>query len=334
LRPGEKLKDIRTRLAVTTREVTEKSQTIAQIEKNEEFCVSNAWLTEIENTEATPSIYKLYSLSVIYHVKFSALLALFGVDLTKIPKHQMKIQLQHTHLTNIDLDDPDTSVTFPVRFDRGFSLNETNLLSRMVEVWGEVPASLIQHLDLRHCLYGYIGLTDFMLYPLLRPGAFVQIDQTVKKVQRSMWRTEFDRPIYFFELRDGYACSWCDVQRNQLTLIPHPLSPSLTRHFVNGVDAELVGQVTGVAMRLRITMPSSATGTTTRYGSRLCQVLRPSADTPSAPLKKSPTCSTMLCSEAKATERNVSTCSKRSAAAATRSEKRWARPSWEYLPER
>ena len=118
LRPGEKLKDIRTRLAVTTREVTEKSQTIAQIEKNEEFCVSNAWLTEIENTEATPSIYKLYSLSVIYHVKFSALLALFGVDLTKIPKHQMKIQLQHTHLTNIDLDDPDTSVTFPVRFDR------------------------------------------------------------------------------------------------------------------------------------------------------------------------------------------------------------------------
>src|SRR2546430_15287442 len=131
-------------------------------------------------------------------------------------------------------------------------------LSRMVEVWGEVPASLIQHLDLRHCLYGYIGLTDFMLYPLLRPGAFVQIDQTVKKVQRSMWRTEFDRPIYFFELRDGYACSWCDVQRNQLTLIPHPLSPSLTRHFVNGVDAELVGQVTGVAMRLPAFMEPNA----------------------------------------------------------------------------
>ena len=258
LRPGEKLKDIRTRLAVTTREVTEKSQAIAQIERNEEFCISNAWLTEIENTEATPSIYKLYSLSVIYHIKFSALLALFGVDLTKIPKHQMKIQLQHTHLTNIDLDDPDASVTFPVRFDRGFSLNETNLLSRMVEVWGEVPASLIQHLDLRHSLYGYIGLTDFMLYPLLRPGSFVQIDQTVKKVQRSIWRTEFDRPIYFFELRDGYACSWCDVQRNQLTLIPHPLSPSLTRHFVNGVDAELVGQVTGVAMRLPTFMEPNA----------------------------------------------------------------------------
>lgn len=246
------------RLGVTTREVTEKSMVIAQIERNEEYCISNAWLTEIENTEATPSIYKLYGLSVIYHLKFSDLLALFGVDLTKIPKHQMKIRLQHTHLTNIELHDPDTKVTFPVRFDRGFNLNETNLLNRMVELWGEVPVSLIQHLDLRHCLYGYIGLNDYMLYPLLRPGSFVQIDQTVRKVQRAIWRTEFDRPIYFFELREGYACSWCDVQRNQLTLIPHPLSPSSTRHFINGVDAELIGQVTGVAMRLpTITEPDA-----------------------------------------------------------------------------
>src|SRR6266851_7695781 len=89
VRPGEQLKELRSRLGITTRHVTEKSQRIAEAEGNEEFYISNAWLTEIENTEATPSIYKLYSLSVIYHVKFSALLALFGVDLTKIPKHQM-----------------------------------------------------------------------------------------------------------------------------------------------------------------------------------------------------------------------------------------------------
>ena len=258
MRSGEKLKDVRTQLGITTREVTEKSLVIAQIEKNEEYCVSNAWLTQIENTEATPSIYKLYSLSVIYHLRFTDLLVLFGVDLTKIPGHQMKIQLQNTHLTNIDPHDQDTNVTFPIRFDRGFNLKETSLLSRMVEMWGQVPFSLIQHLDLRHCLYGYIGLSDFMLYPLLRPGSFVQIDQTVRKVQRSSWRTEFDRPIYFFELREGYACSWCDIQRNQFILIPHPLSPSSTRHFTNGVDAEIIGQVTGVAMRLPKFLESSA----------------------------------------------------------------------------
>lgn len=258
MRPGEKLKGVRARLGISTREVTEKSLVIAQVEKNDEYCVSNAWLTQIENTAATPSIYKLYSLSVIYHVKFADLLALFGVDLTKIPKHQMKIQLQNTHLTSIDPQDEDSNVTFPIRFDRGFTLNETSLVSRMVEMWGEIPVSLLQNLNLRHCLYGYIGLGDYMLYPLLRPGSFVQIDQTVRRVQRSNWRTEFDRPIYFFELRDGYACAWCDIQRNQLTLIPHPLSPSPTRHLVNGVDAEIIGQVTGVAMRLPTVQEASA----------------------------------------------------------------------------
>jgi len=260
LRPGERLKEIRMHLGITTRDVTEKSTLIAQAEANEEYCISNAWLTQIENTDATPSIYKLYSISTIYHVKFGELLSMFGVDLAKISKHQMKLRLQKTHLTNIDAPEQDRTVTFPVRFDPGFSLSETNLLSRMVETWGEIPISLIQHLDLRNCLYGYIGLRDYTLYPLLRPGSFVQIDQTSRKVQRFKWRTEFERPIYFLELRDGYACSWCDLQGQMLTLLPHPLSPCSSRHFTNGVDVEIIGQVTGVAMQLQQAPEGPAVG--------------------------------------------------------------------------
>jgi len=33
-----------------------------------------------------------------------------------------------------------------------------------------VPIALIQQLDIRHGRYGYIGLQDFAMYPLLRPG--------------------------------------------------------------------------------------------------------------------------------------------------------------------
>ena len=39
------------------------------------------------------------------------------------------------------------------------------------------------------------------MYPLLRPGSFVQIDSHVNRTHPSRWRTEFDRPIYFIELR-------------------------------------------------------------------------------------------------------------------------------------
>jgi transcriptional regulator with XRE-family HTH domain len=250
LRPGEQLKTLRSRLGITTRDVTEKSQQIAVAEGNEEFCISNAWLTQIENTHATPSIYKLYSLCAIYHLKFTELLLLFGVDLQKIGKFQLSAPLEKTHLTNIEAHDGDRTVTFPVRFDRGFDLEKTNLLSRMVEIWGEIPISLIQHLDVRHNLYGYVGLQDYTLSPMLRPGTFVQIDQKFRKVQSFRWRTEFDRPIYFVELRDGYACSWCELQGNQLVVVPHPLSPCSMRQFLYGTDAEIVGQVTGIAMRI------------------------------------------------------------------------------------
>ena len=250
MRPSQKLKDIRTRLGITTRDVTEKSQEIATREGNPEYHVSNAWLTQIENSDSVPSIFKLYSLSAIYRIRFSDLLALFGVHLDRLHQHQLASPLGNTHLTELEVLDDQKTVSFPVRFDRGFDIDNTNLLSRMVEVWGEVPIALIRHLDIRHNQYGYIGLKDYMLYPLLRPGSFVQVDQNVRKIQPRRWRTEYDRPIYFVELRDSYACSWCELQEGRLLLIPHPLSPCSVRSLSHGNEAEIVGQVTAVAMRI------------------------------------------------------------------------------------
>jgi len=247
---AEQLKEVRSRLGITTREVAELSQRIAEEEENEEFYISNAWLTQIENSDSVPSIHKIYSLSVIYHIKFGELLRLFGVDVQSIAKRQMAMPLPQSHLTPVEVFDESKTVTFPVRFDRGFDLEKTNLVSRMVEIWGEVPVAMIQQLDVRHSMYGYIGAEDYTLYPMLRPGSFVQIDQTIRKVQSSKWRSEYDRPIYFIELRDGYACSWCELQGTQLLLVPHPLSPCRIRALNYGGDAEIIGQVTGVAMRI------------------------------------------------------------------------------------
>src|SRR6267378_1116592 len=64
------------------------------------------------------------------------------------------------------------------------------------------------------------------------------------------WNTEFDRPIYFVELRNGYVCSWCQLDRGQLIVIPHPHSHQDVRRFDHPTQAEIVGRVTGVAMRI------------------------------------------------------------------------------------
>jgi transcriptional regulator with XRE-family HTH domain len=249
-RAGEQLRELRTRRGITTREVEEYSRVIAGDHDNDEFYISNAWLTQLENKDSIPSIYKLFSLSVIYRIRFADLLQIFGVDLADGAQYQMSFPLQSTHLVTLEVPDPEKPITFPVRFDRGFDPIQTSLISRMVEVWGEVPAALIQKLDIRHCQYGYIGLRDYTMYPLLRPGSFVQVDSQARRCQAADWRTEFDRPIYFVELRDGYACSWCEMRGSQITLIPHPLSACTIRQFAYPADAEIVGQVTAVAMRL------------------------------------------------------------------------------------
>ena len=257
-RSGDQLRELRSRLGVTTRAVEELSKKIALESENDEFYISNAWLTQIENRNSVPSIYKLFSLSVIYRTKFTDLLAAFGVLLDETVRYQMFTPLQNTHLATLEAPANGTVMNFPVRFDRGFSLEKTNLLSRMVELWGEIPISFLQKLDLRHCQYGYIGTDDCSMYPLLRPGSFVQIDSHMSRTHPSRWRTEFDRPIYFIELRDSYACSWVELRGSELTLVPHPLSGSAIRQFPCPDEAEIIGQVTGVAMRLVASDPSDA----------------------------------------------------------------------------
>ena len=250
VRPGDHLRELRNRLGVTTREVEEFTRMIAEDRQNEEFYISNAWLTQLENKNSTPSIFKLYSLSVIYRTRFNDLLAVFGIDLNASARYQLAVPLRNTHLAVDEPVDPEKTITFPVRFDKSFSLDKTSLIARMVEIWGEVPVALFQKLDLRHCQYGYVGMQDYAMYPLLRPGSFVQIESQPARMEAAEWRTEFDRPIHFIELRDGYACSWCEVRGSQITLIPHPLSGAPIRQFAYPSEAEIIGQVSGVAMRL------------------------------------------------------------------------------------
>ena len=251
LRPGERLRNIRTRLGLTTRDVEAFSRRISNAEENEDYCISSAWLTQVENTGSVPGVHKLFSLSVIYRQSFGGLLRLFGVDLTKIEDHQPLMPLPNTYRPTFRAAGDNHAVSFPVHFDLGASLNGTNLMSRMIRLWGEIPIALISSLDLEHSTYGFIGFKDFMMYPFLRPGTFVQIDGRSTKVQKGVWRTQFDRPIYFVELRDDeYACSWCELDGRELRLIPHPCSPCATRFLPFPDEAEIVGRVTGIAMQL------------------------------------------------------------------------------------
>ncbi len=251
LQPGAQLRAIRRHLGISTRQVEKYSRQIADAEGSAKFYISNAWLSQIEATGSVPGVQKLFSLSVIYRLNFVELLCLFGIDLERIGMHQLEIRLPKTHPAKLEVYNEDRTATFPVRFQEGFKVEKTTLLSRIVKIWGEVPISVIRHLNVRNSEYGYVGLRDHTMDPIVPPGSFVQIDNQVRDVLRpSSWRTELDRPIYFVKIPGGYACSWCELKRNQLTLVPHPLSRTRLRHFAYTQDAEIIGRVTGIAMRI------------------------------------------------------------------------------------
>jgi transcriptional regulator with XRE-family HTH domain len=246
---GTRLKELRLRVGLTLRDVEARSLTLAEDKKSRDYFISRGWLNNVENGSYTPSIYKLYSLSVIYRDSWTNVLGFFGLRVGDVGRDQALFGLPNTYLVQKEPLNSE-SVALPAHPREDLQLDRTNLLSRLIEIWGEIPVPLVQHLDLRRSLYGYIGLKDYTMYPLIRPGSFVQIDGNQRKIKSATWRTEFERPIYFIELREGYLCSWCELKDGHLSAIPYPNSPTEIRRFPYPQEAEIVGRVTGVAMRI------------------------------------------------------------------------------------
>jgi hypothetical protein len=94
-------------------------------------------------------------------------------------------------------------------------------------------------------IYAHLGSADLTMYPMIRPGALLKIDTNQNKLLPVAWRNEHERPIFFIELREAYACGWCDLQGNQLLIIPHHSSPAGVRCFTYPREAEIVGRVIG-----------------------------------------------------------------------------------------
>ncbi len=227
------------------------SRLIAGTQGNQRYCISHSSLVEVENSTRVPSVHKLFTLSALYRINFVDLLLFFGIDLDQINTARLAVKLPRTHLVPSEIHDTERRVSFPVRFDPAARIEESSLLSRMVQTWGEIPIAFVQNLGLRKYLYGFIGMDDYTLYPMIRPGAFVQIDDQDTKIDPDPGENEFERPIYFFQLREEYAYGWCELEEKVLSIIPHSMSGRKTRQFNYPDDIDVVGRVVAVAMPLR-----------------------------------------------------------------------------------
>ena len=247
---GKWLRAERERLCLSTRDVERLSHGIAQQKNNQYYYISHAWLADIENGKFTPGIFKLYSLSVIYGRSYDEIVAFFGIPISDIEKEHRTLVLPRTYLVGVAPEGGGKTFSALLELREKVQLQRTNLVSKMFENWREAPLPLLQQKDWQNSLYGYIGMEDYRLYPLIRPGSFVQIDSRQRRIKTGDWQSEFDRPIYFVELRDCYVCSWCQVEGSKLILVSTPQSRVHAKQVRYPGDAEVLGRVTAVTMRI------------------------------------------------------------------------------------
>jgi transcriptional regulator with XRE-family HTH domain len=246
---GQKLRRLRERLRLTYRDVEQASQKIAEMHGNYEYSIGLSRLADIENRGTLPSLFRLYSLCAVYRIEFEKVLGWYGIDLRALSVDASRSPLGQTYPFDLVPGD-DISVDLPNLEPTTFDTKTTSFLSRHLQRWGKLPLNLLNALDHKRHRYAFIGTDDWSMYPLVPPGSFIEIDTERRKILRDGWTAEHDRPIYFMECRDGFRCGWCTQREGKLYVQPHPQSPDSPCVFAFPGEAEIIGQVVGIAMRV------------------------------------------------------------------------------------
>jgi hypothetical protein len=246
---GQKLRRARERLGLRFRDVKESTQRLAQAYGNAEFQIGLSRLADIETKGTVPSLFRLYSLCVIYKLNFTVVLRWYGIKLDDLPLDAARYGLQNT--LSFDLDIPDSlEVEIPQSVSSELEFKQTTFLGAQIHQWGIVSTALLKRLNVRKGRFGFMGTEDWSMWPIIPPGSFLQIDDRRTKPATDTWQTEFDRPIYLLEHRLGFQCGWCNHHEDKLIVQSHPSYQESPRVYRYPGEVDIVGLVIGIAMRM------------------------------------------------------------------------------------
>ena len=124
---GKNLRTLREKLGLTMRDVENSSARIADKYRNEEFSIPPSRLSDIETKGILPSIYRLYTLSIIYRHDIRELMSWYGVDLGNTPADLGLVSPPKSHVS--DALAGLASVQVPVRMDPGFEDRKSTRLN-------------------------------------------------------------------------------------------------------------------------------------------------------------------------------------------------------------
>ena len=237
--PGLRLRQTRESLGLTYRDVEHASYEIAAKRGRPDFILHISRLADIENRNVVPSLHKLYSLATIYHLNPLEISGWYEAPFLQTFDDGAAFPAPLTHLCESSAA-PGAPENEGAADDFGFT-----------GLWNALPNSAatfpgMKENATKRFRYGFIGLSDRRMAPILRPGSIVLVDLALRRIEDENWLSEYDRPLYFVETRVGYRCGWFQKLKSRLIMQPHTLSRCAPEAWRTPEEAEVVGKVVGV----------------------------------------------------------------------------------------
>jgi transcriptional regulator with XRE-family HTH domain len=81
---GRRLREIRDGLGMTLKNVEEQSRRIVALQQDSYYLITAGRLSQIENSNTLPGLYKLATLSIIYKLPLTEMFRIYGVEIPSL----------------------------------------------------------------------------------------------------------------------------------------------------------------------------------------------------------------------------------------------------------
>lgn len=248
---GALLRASRVKAGWSFREASAITRAIATTLCDERYFAAASTLSDYEAAPALPrQIQKTLTLCILYAIDFRRFLAASGVPLGREGRDPMPDDLRCRQRPDRE---GNRSIASRVS-ERG----PAGFLGDLVRDWEEVP------LFLGHSLSEVTGLSGFSFsdvfwvgrgktpsHPLLEGATFLAVNRRIRKPAASSRDPLCEQRLHLILKRNGsYLCGPCTLQQGNLVVHHSSCGASGSQVFKNGIDAEIVGEITAILRRL------------------------------------------------------------------------------------
>ena len=244
------LRSSRLRVGASFREASGMSRWLASTLSDQLYFAAPSTLSDYETLSVPPRhIQKIITLCILYCIDFQEFLRTSGLPLDQTGRELIPDEL-------VPRQAPGRNQGLHAARERESLQESSGFLGFLTKQWEEVPFFL------RHSLNELAGLKNFSLsdvfwvggdeapiHPLLINATFVVVNRRVKNPAQP--KTACEPPLCLLLKRDGtYLCGCCALHQGNLVVRAYPAGRLATQQFRNGIDAEVIGQVTTILRRL------------------------------------------------------------------------------------